>query len=527
MAALSLALCSSILQNSLPEILIAFVSLYYLLLCIRSVRSSPKGGVVLNLPIVGMLPSLLLNKHHLHDWVTQLLKNNGCTFMIKGPWFTHLNISATCNPANVTHIFSTNFSSFPKGSQFAKNLDILGDGIFNSDSESWRIQRKIAHNLISSKKFRTFTARTSQAKVKDLMHVLGHMAKKGEGAVFAFDLLDVLQRFAFDNTCILVLGTDPASLSVDFPTVPFSKAMDDAMEAIAWRHGRKRNWLEAWKTIDHFINQQVSTRTEELNHKSDTSHEGDEKDYEEERGDLLTSYMNNQLGADELDMLRSDDEFLRDTAMNLMLAGRDTISAALTWFFWLIATNPNVETNILEELRASFPELIDGCQERMKVFDAEKLSQSVYLHAALCESLRLFPPLPINIKNVLKPEVLPTGEIVQGRMTIAILIYALGRMESVWGEDCLEFKPERWISESGRMKFEPSHKLLAFNAGPRICLGKEMAFMQMKAAAAALIYNFRFQVLEGHPVSPKLSVILHMDKGLMVQVTERHHHLKL
>lgn len=226
--------------------------------------------------------------------------------------------------------------------------------------------------------------------------------------------------------------------------------MDDAMEAIAWRHvlpekwwmllrwlkiGKEKKLAEAWKTIDHFINQQVSTRTEELNHKSDTSHEGDEKDYEEERGDLLTSYMNNQLRADELDMLRSDDEFLRDTAMNLMLAGRDTISAALTWFFWVIATNPNVETNILEELRASFPELIDGCQERMKVFDAEKLSQSVYLHAALCESLRLFPPLPINIKNVLKPEVLPTGEIVQGRMTIAILIYAMGRMESVWGED--------------------------------------------------------------------------------------------
>lgn len=81
------------------------------------------------------------------------------------------------------------------------------------------IQRKIAHKLISSKKFRTFIARTSQAKVKDLMHVLSHMAKKGVGAVFAFDLQDVLQRFAFDNTCILVLGTDPASLSVDFPTV--------------------------------------------------------------------------------------------------------------------------------------------------------------------------------------------------------------------------------------------------------------------------------------------------------------------
>ncbi|XVF61774.1 hypothetical protein PTKIN_Ptkin08bG0157500 [Pterospermum kingtungense] len=85
----------------------------------------------------------------------------------------------------------------------------------------------------------------------------------------------------------------------------------------------------------------------------------------------------------------------------------------------------------------------------------------------------------------------------------------MGRMKSIWGEDCLEFKPERWINERGGIKQEPSYKFLAFNAGPRTSLGKEVAFVKMKAVASAIIYNYRIQVLEEPPVVPALSIILH------------------
>jgi cytochrome P450 len=97
----------------------------------------------------------------------------------------------------------------------------------------------------------------------------------------------------------------------------------------------------------------------------------------------------------------------------------------------------------------------------------------------------------------------------------------MGRMESIWGEDCLEFKPERWISEQGRIVHVPSYKFIAFNAGPRTCLGKDMSFIQMKIVASSIIWNYRVQVVEGHPVLPKISVVLHMRHGLKVRVTKR------
>lgn len=106
-------------------------------------------------------------------------------------------------------------------------------------------------------------------------------------------------------------------------------------------------------------------------------------------------------------------------------------------------------------------------------------------------------------------------------MKVIFSLYAMGRMKFIWGKDCREFKPERWISERGKVKHEPSYKFLAFNAGPRTCLGKEVAFTQMKSVAAAIIHNYNVQVVKGHRVHPNVSVILYIKNGLKVRVTKR------
>lgn len=85
----------------------------------------------------------------------------------------------------------------------------------------------------------------------------------------------------------------------------------------------------------------------------------------------------------------------------------------------------------------------------------------------------------------------------------------------------MEFKPERWISDGGSIRHEPSYKFLAFNAGPRTCLGKEVAFTQMKTVAAALIGNYRVRVVDDHRVRPNYSIILYMRDGLKVRVENR------
>ncbi|XP_058179469.1 alkane hydroxylase MAH1-like [Rhododendron vialii] len=480
-----------------------------------------RRGIPWNWPLLGMLPSLLRKVGRIHDSCTDLLGQTGGTFLLKGPWFSNMDMLATADPANIHYIMSANFSNFPKGPQFLKMFDFLGDGIFNSDGDAWRNQRRLAQLQIGHHRFHRCLVKTSQDKVeKGLIPILEHVAKGGQ----VVDLQDVFQRFTFDTTCILVTGYDPGCLSSELLDVPFSKAMDDAEETVFTRHvvpqsiwkfqrwlgiGQEKKLSKACKTLDHVIAKYIAMKKDELSNGIDLKEQ-------EEGVDLLTSYLQED---EMMGGLKSNDKFLRDTVLNFMIAGRDTTSSALTWFVWLVSTHPDVEAKIREELKSVIPEEEES--NKWRLFKAEEVGKLVYLHSALCESLRLYPPVPFQHKEPLQPDILPSGHPVHPKMKVMFSLYAMGRMKFIWGEDCLEFRPERWISDRGTIKHEPAYKFLAFNAGPRTCLGKEVAFTQMKVVAAAIIHNYHVQLVERHVVAPNVSIILYMKHGLRVRVTER------
>ncbi|KAM3199149.1 hypothetical protein P3L10_034301 [Capsicum annuum] len=183
--------------------------------------------------------------------------------------------------------------------------------------------------------------------------------------------------------------------------------------------------------------------------------------------------------------------------------GRDTTSAALTWFFVLLAKNPSVEKKIRQEIQQQLHVKED---ENLKLFTKEESRKLIYLHGSLCETLRLFPSLPLEHKVPLDHDILPSGHHVSPHTRMILPFYSMGRMETLWGKDYLEFKPERWISDRGGIKHEPSFKFPAFNVGPRTCIGKEMTFFQMKIVAATIIHNYHIQVVEPNNVSPTTSI---------------------
>ena len=116
-----------------PEILVA-IFLSFLFLC--HLRWN-KSRTITNWPVVGMLPGLLQNASNVHEYFTWLLKQNGGTFKFKGPWFTNMTFMVTSDPRNIHHMLRKNFSNYTKGQKFQEIFDVLGDGIFNSDSDSW------------------------------------------------------------------------------------------------------------------------------------------------------------------------------------------------------------------------------------------------------------------------------------------------------------------------------------------------------------------------------------------------------
>lgn len=357
--------------------------------------------------------------------------------------------------------------------------------------------------------FQLFLHRTIERKVDNcLLPFLDHAWTEGVHV----DLQDAFQRLTFDNICSLVFGYDPNCLSIELPEVACEKAFSQAEDTLFYRHvkpsflwklqewlqiGNEKKFKETQKILNHWVYAEIKSKR-----RNSTNIES--------QFDLLSVLIREEG--------QNDDQFLRDTAINLLAAGRDTISAGLTWFFWLVATHPLVEAKIVEEIRENLP---SRDVVNWKDLGVEGLNKLVYLHGAISEALRLYPPVPNEHKCALNSDVLPSGHKIKPNTIIVYSLYSVGRVEETWGEDCLEFKPERWISKRGGIVHVPSYKFIAFNAGPRSCLGKDMSFTEMKMVAAAMIWNYHIHVVDGHPISPSISVILHMKHGLKVRVTKR------
>jgi cytochrome P450 len=105
--------------------------------------------------------------------------------------------------------------------------------------------------------------------------------------------------------------------------------------------------------------------------------------------------------------------------------------------------------------------------------------------------------------------------------------YAMGRMPQLWGDRCRQFLPERWLGDnSGEFVAADAARYPVFHAGPRACLGKEMAYVQMKAVAAAVIRRFHVETVRAPasmeaPPPYEMTVTLRMKGGLRVRITKR------
>ncbi|CAN8247137.1 unnamed protein product [Cochlearia groenlandica] len=411
---------------------------------------------------------------NLGDWYAHLLRRSpSSTIKIHV-----LNNVVTANPLNVEHILKTRFHNYPKGKQFSIILgDLLGRGIFNSDGDTWRFQRKLASLELGSVSVRVFAHEIVKTEIQSrLVPILTDFAN-WSGSVL--DLQDVFRRFSFDTISKLSFGFDPDCLRFPFPTSEFAVAFDTASTLSAKRALAPFPLL--WK-IKRFL--KIGSE-KKLKESIDAINRLAGDLIKERRKTGLTGNNNDLISKFMAVVAEDDDEYLRDIVVSFLLAGRDTVAAGLTGFFWLLTRHPKVENRIREELnRVMSP----GLDSLTASFD--EMRDMDYLHAALYESMRLYPPVQFDSKFALNDDVLADGTIVRSGTRVTYHTYAMGRMNRIWGPDYQEFKPERWLDNKGKFRPENPVKYPVFQAGARLCVGKEMAIMEMKSIAVAIVRRF-------------------------------------
>ncbi|KAI9320278.1 cytochrome P450 [Zopfochytrium polystomum] len=420
------------------------------------------------LPFIGDTLYMAANFHRIHDFFTEHLNENAreCSergvrpvgVVMKLP-FSPAVIS-NVDPAVVEHVLKTKFPIYNKSwdrvTIFSRTSDVLGHGIFAVDGEEWKFQRKTAANIFNIKNFKEFVGVVFVEEMAALSLRLDQAAQTSE----VVNLQDLFFRFTLDSFCRIGFGEMIDSLKQEKP-IAFATAFDAAQTRLSerfltplWRlaeflsvEGRRHQ--RNVRLIKDFGRKIVEKRLAHLAAGGDPS----------EFSDVLSFMMSTEVP--QTGLPPTPDQ-LTEYVINLIIAGRDTTAQALS------CTARRIDAALPERGQLPSYEQVRGMQ---------------YANAVFHETLRLYPSVPMEIKEAAEDDVLPSGHV-------------------DLGEDAARFRPERWLE----MEKAPSpYAYPVFNAGPRVCLGKNMAEVEGVFVLVSLMKRFEIEVIEHEKLPHQLN----------------------
>ena len=482
------------------------IAAFVVYLVYDTIQKNRRPRAMFRWPILGDAVWCIRNRDHFNERCLEVQKRaklglRPFHFMIESQRFWGVS-----DPKDVEHMLKTNWKNYSisVGVRGEALAELLGNGIFHADGECWYNQRKTVSREFTLNNFKTFMLREFVGYAQQLKHSLVDAAKSSENVEMQAEFF----RLTLDSFGKIAFGVDLGALRGT--PMPFAAAFDSAQRIcigrtlkvpFIWKlqrainHGPEAKLKSNLKVINDFVDELVSSR------KSDPTLG--------EKNDLFSRLMSISEG--ERDAAKRV-AYLRDMTVNFMIAGRDSTACALAWLLWEVSQHPNVEKKMVEELQ-------DIVTTDHPTF--EDLAQCEYLMAVIHEALRLHPSVPSDIKTVLEDDVLPsTGAKLRKGDTCAFRPFAQGRTEELWGPDVLEFKPERWLNEKGQFQRADPFKFSVFQAGPRLCLGVEMAILEMKSVVSTLYKAMTFEAVNTPEMVTGLVAIM-APPGLLVKVRLR------
>ncbi|VVT54783.1 uncharacterized protein SAPINGB_P004260 [Magnusiomyces paraingens] len=406
----------------------------------------------------------------------------------------------TIDPENIKTVLSTNFKDYEFGNRNGAFAPLLGDGIFTLDGQGWKHSRAMLRPQFTRQQIAQLDS--IERNVTTLISIL----KESPGQVR--DIQALFFQLTIDTATEFLFGESVQTLSGGNPKIAhaleFGKAFNAAQAVLAKRIRlnsfynalNPREFQDWCKTCKSFTESYVQMALDKKQQEKDQDH----------------SY----IFLTELAKETNDPKVLRDQALNILLAGRDTTASLLAWIFYNLAIHPKVFARLRKEI-------LDQFGTSPSTLSFESLKQCTYLRYVINETLRLYPLVPANGRCAIRDTYLPHGGVnptdphnyigskpvfVPKGMVVGYFVYVLHRDPHFWGADADEFRPERWAEH--RENVHP-WDYLPFNGGPRICLGQQFALTEAGYVTVRLLQEFsEIRGGDALPVPPKSETQLTM-----------------
>ncbi|XP_040828678.1 cytochrome P450 3A6-like isoform X1 [Ochotona curzoniae] len=235
------------------------------------------------------------------------------------------------------------------------------------------------------------------------------------------------------------------------------------------------------------------------------------KDKKKHRVDFLQLMINSQ-NSKEVDSHKAlTDTELVAQSITFLFGGYESTTSILCFITYLLATHPDVQQKLQQEIDTAFS------NKTLATYDA--VMQMEYLDMVVNETLRLYP-IGSRIERTCKKDIEINGIFIPKGTIVGIPIYVFHRNPKYWTEPC-EFRPERF-NKKNKDKIHP-YAYLPFGAGPRNCIGRRFALINLKLALIRLMQNFSFKPCEETQIPLKLTTqgFLKPEKPIILKVVSR------
>jgi len=397
-------------------------------------------------------------------------------------------VMVTTNPAVIQHVLKINSENYQKSEIQVKRMGhFLGKGLLTTHGEAWRTQRRLIQKGFDRKQLEALSS-IMQDSLTESLREFDRQVRLGP-----VDIYPQLMRMTFAMVARSLVGARLKDEDIDLVSHTICTVQGFIVRQTLQPYlnpwfavsGELRKHEEMRAQADSILMQYIKRRRNEP-----------------PGNDLLQTLMDARYSDGE----GMSDELVLSESMQLLVAGHETSSNALSWLLYLLSSRPDCLEKVRQELDAV---LGDSPLTYVEVPRFEFTSQVIY------EALRLYPPFWMVDRTAVADDRVGDLAIPRGS-TVIVFVYGAHHAPRYW-HDPESFDPDRF--SKANEKLQPPFTYLPFGAGPRGCIGGNYAMLQILMILNSLLRQYDLQLTPGQDIEPRSMVILRPKHGIRMTFT--------
>ncbi|HEY1987738.1 MAG TPA: cytochrome P450 [Terracidiphilus sp.] len=395
----------------------------------------------------------------------------------------------TTDPAVIQHVLKTNAENYQKSEIQVKRMGhFLGKGLLTTHGEAWRTQRRLIQRGFERKQLEILSS-IMQNSLAESLQEFDRQVSLGP-----VDIYPQLMKITFSMVAKSLFGARLKDEDINLVSHTISTVQEFIVRQTI------QPYLNPWFNLSGALR-----RHEEMRVRADgillAYIRG--RRHQEPGHDLLQILMDARYSDGE----GMSDELVLSESMQLLVAGHETSSNALSWLLYLLSSRPD----FLERVRQEFHSVLG--EAPLSFSDVPRFE---FATQVILEALRLYPPFWMVDRMAVADDRVGNLIIPRGSMVI-VFVHGVHHAQRYW-HDPESFDPARFTKANEKLHTPFTH--LPFGAGPRGCIGGNYAILQILMILGELLKRYDPQLTPGQTIEARPMVILRPRYGIRMTFTK-------